>query len=330
MKRAGIIGFGNIGKKLYEKLLENGWQVSFIVTRDHVFSVPGVSIDRSDNWVKYCHDVDVVFLAISTLDDGEAALHYIKAITERGISVVTCEKGALSNYFGELSPVLHRIGYSATVGGGSGLIHFLKGRFFSGICEVHAIVNSTMNYIWDDLAMGNPLGHVVEEAKKLGYAEPGEDDPIEIIFGEACFDVPKKVSNLFNLCFDSNIILRAKLISILLTSESIRQAIAEAANRRFVVSFVREENFSEESSDILAFITNVDEWIITGGFKKMDSNPLIARLCKATTWVNNAVLTVEGKEGSGGVYLCIGPGAGSSPVSIAMMRDAEVLLQHQR
>ena len=37
MKKAGIIGFGNIGKKLYEKLLENGWGVTFIVTSEHIF-----------------------------------------------------------------------------------------------------------------------------------------------------------------------------------------------------------------------------------------------------------------------------------------------------
>ena len=58
--------------------------------------------------------------------------------------------------------------------------------------EVHAIVNSTMNYIWDDLRMGNPIGHIVEEVKRLGYAEPGEKDPIKIILGEAGPDVTKK------------------------------------------------------------------------------------------------------------------------------------------
>ena len=37
MNKAGIIGFGNIGKKLREKLLENDWIVSLIVTSEHVF-----------------------------------------------------------------------------------------------------------------------------------------------------------------------------------------------------------------------------------------------------------------------------------------------------
>ena len=326
MKQAGIIGFGNIGKKLYEKLLENGWKIVFIVTSEHVF-IGNIDVpkDKSENWLNYCHDVDVVFLAIPTFDDGRTAFNYITAVIEKGIPVVTCEKGALSNYFAGIKPILNRIGYSATVGGGSGMIHFLQRRFFSGIREVHAIVNSTMNYIWDDLRMGNPLGHIVEEVKRLGYAEPGEKDPIKIILGEAGPDVTKKTSILFNLCFRPKTILHAKDIKVVLTDEMVRQAITEAMSRRFVVSFERDGNFKEKDNDIVAFTHHIEGWVISGGFKRID-NPLIARLCNSATWVNNAVLTVEGEDGSGGIYLCVGPGAGASPVATAMIRDAEGLL----
>lgn len=326
MKQAGIIGFGNIGKKLYEKLLENGWKVAFIVTSEQVFvGNTDVPKDKSGNWLNYCHDVDVVFLAIPTFDDGRTAFNYITAITEKGIPVVTCEKGALSNYLAELKPVLNRIGYSATVGGGSGMIHFLQRRFFSGMREIHAIVNSTMNYIWDDLRMGNPLGHTVEEVKRLGYAEPGEKDSIKIILGEAGPDVTKKTSILFNLCFRPKTVLHAKDIKVILTGEMVKQAITEAMNRRFIVSFERDGNFKEKDSDIIAFTHRIEGWVISGGFRRTDS-PLIARLCNSATWVNNAVLTVEGEDGSGGIYLCVGPGAGASPVATAMIRDAEGLL----
>ena len=62
MNKAGIIGFGNIGKKLYEKLLENGWIVNFVVTREHVFvDDHNVPKDKSENWLNYCHDIDIVF-----------------------------------------------------------------------------------------------------------------------------------------------------------------------------------------------------------------------------------------------------------------------------
>jgi len=173
--------------------------------------------------------------------------------------------------------------------------------------------------------MGNPLGHIVEEAKRLGYAEPGEKDPIKIILGEAGPDVTKKTSILFNLCFRSKTILRAKDIKVILTDEMVRQAITEAMNRRFVVSFERDGNFKEKEGDITAFTHHIDGWVVSGGFRKTDS-PLIARLCNSATWVNNAILTVEGEDGSGGIYLCVGPGAGASPVATAMIRDAERFL----
>lgn len=326
MKTAGIIGYGKIGKTLHAKLLEDGWVVDFVVSSKHIFNRAGVSIDRTDNWRDHLHFVNVVFLAIPTLDDGKIALDYINAIVERGITVVTCEKGALSNYFDELKSVLDCIGYSATVGGGSGIIHFLNRRFFSGICEVHAILNGTLNYIWDDLRIGNPLGHIIEEVKMLGYAEPGEKDSVKIILGEIGYDATKKASILFNLCFNSGIILRAKDISLVITEEMIKRAIAEAMNRRFVVSFERIESFNPDINDIVAFTHQIDGWVIIGAFKKIDTNPVIFRLCNSATWVNNAVLTLEGENGSSGIYLCIGPGAGASPVATAMIRDAEKLL----
>ncbi|MBA3047697.1 hypothetical protein KKC83_01755 [Patescibacteria group bacterium] len=326
MNKAGIIGFGNIGKKLREKLLENDWIVSLIVTSEHVFvNDLNVPKDKSENWLDYCHDIDIIFLAIPTVDDGRTALNFISAAVKKEIPIVTCEKGALSNYFAELKPILNSTGYSATVGGGSGMIHFLKRRFFSGMREVHAIVNSTMNYIWDDLRMGNPLGHIVEEVRMLGYAEPGKNDPIKIILCEAGPDVTKKISILFNLCFRPKTILRAKDIKIVLTEEMVRQAITEAMDRRFVVSFEKERNFREKNNNIPAFTHRIEDWVISGGFKRTDS-PLIARLCNSATRVNNAILTVEGEDGSGGIYLCVGPGAGASPVATAMIRDAEELL----
>ena len=326
MKRIGIIGFGNIGKKLYEKIIEKGWVVDFIATSSHIFVDDlRTSKNRLDNWFNYCQNIDLVFLAIPTFDDGKTALNYINALTTKGIPVVTCEKGALANYFTELKPRLSHIGFSATVGGGSGIVHFLNHRFFTGTREVHTILNGTLNYIWDDLKMGNPLGHVVEEIRKLGYTEPSNNDPIDIILGEISSDVTKKTSILFNLCFHSKSALMAKDIDCVLAKEAVKRAIKEAGNRRFIVSFEREENFQEEIESVQAFIHRIGGWVITGGFKRMDRNPLIGRLCNSTTWVNNAVLTVEGDSGADGVYICGGPGAGASPTTAAMIRDAERL-----
>ncbi|TAN58183.1 hypothetical protein EPN15_01820 [Patescibacteria group bacterium] len=329
MKKIGIIGFGNIGKNIYEKVKEKGWKVEFVINSKGVFpeKFSGIPEKESlDSFFRHGRYVDLVFLAIPTLDDGKIAKNYIDLFIKNGIPVVTCEKGALSNYFIKLKPHLSRVGFSATVGGGSGMIQFLQQRFSSGTREVHTVLNGTLNYIWDDLKMGNPLGHIVEEITKLGYTEPGKSDPYDIILREVGSDTTKKASILFNLCFNSKRNLQAKDIVVTISPETIIQAINEAMMRRFVVSFEKQEYFRQESDSISAFKCLIDGWIITGGFKRTDRNPLIARLCNSTTWVNNAILTVEGDSGADGVYICGGPGAGASPTSAAMIRDAERLL----
>lgn len=326
IKKAGIIGFGKIGKRLYNKLRKAGWEISFVATSSSIFvgdlTQPK---DRIENWQKYCQNVDVIFLAISTLDDGLAAKNFIKALREKEISVVICEKGSLANYFSELEPLLSGIGYSATVSGGLGMIQILQRRFYSGIQEVHTILNGTLNYIFTDLAMGNPLGHIIEEVQLLGYAEPGETNPTRIILNEACLDATKKAAILFNLCFGSSVPLCARDIAVILNEEAVKNAIAHAADRRFVVSFYRADIFRPEDNNIPAFCHAIGGWVIKGGFVRMD-NPLIARLCHATPWVNNGILTVEGNAGADGVYVSAGPGAGASPTTAAMIRDAERLL----
>jgi homoserine dehydrogenase len=327
MGRAVIIGFGTIGRRLREKLLAMGWDIPFVIkskeilTGNALFHLEGAV----KSWIEYCRDVDVVFLAIPTLDDGSIALRYLLELSDKGIPVVTCEKGALSNYFEVLKPRLAGIRYTAACGGGSGMIPFLQERFFSGTRQVYVIPNGTMNYIFSGLAMGNPRGQIIEEVKKLRYAEPGESDSVEIIMAEV-EDAAKKISLLFNLCFGSSVILRAKEISISLTEGMVEEAIGQARMRRFVVSFLKEEGVRPTPNNIEAFRHSIDGWVIQGGFPTMD-NQLIARLCAATTWVNNGLLTVEGCEGTDGVYLCVGPGAGASPTTAAMIRDAEKLLK---
>lgn len=329
-KRIGIIGFGKIGKHLYQQARQMGWNVVFVFTSKYVYfdgrgEISEQPKDSLVNWQKYCENVDVVFLAIPTSDSGFTAQKYISFLAKRNIPIITCEKGALANYFSRLKLLLPKIGYGATVGGGSGMIYFLQQRFFSGMQEVHAILNGTLNYIFTDLAMGNPLGHIIEEVKMLGYAEPGKNNPIQLILNEACLDATKKAAILFNLCFGSPVPLRARDIAVILDEEMVKDAIVQAADRRFVVSFYKADIFRPDTNNIPAFCHVIDRWVIKGGFVRMD-NPLIARLCHATPWVNNGILTVEGNAGADGVYVSAGPGAGASPTTAAMIRDAERLL----
>jgi len=172
--KVGIIGIGNIGSELHRRLKLKGWNIGWVLDTDGIFTEISKrkKLDNAKNYVKHLNGLDLVFLAIPTLDDGYIAYNYIKNCLAKNIPIVTCEKGALSNYFAELKSDLNlgEIGYSATVGGGSRLLRYLKERIGPQVEEIHAVINGTLNYIFSGLSEGRSLGEVVEETKRLGYA----------------------------------------------------------------------------------------------------------------------------------------------------------------
>jgi len=199
---------------------------------------------------------------------------------------------------------------------------------YSGLSEVHVILNGTLNFIWCDLSIGNPPGHVIQEAKTLGYAEPEAVNHFDIIRGEALQDAPKKTSILNNIGLKSDTIISAKDIEIFeLDDNTIRRMIKQSNNRRFIVSFVRRDSFFEPNDgDILVFDQEVGDWRISGGFREVDKYNLYRTLCDRTPWVNNSILTVSGDMGTDGINYCTGAGAGPDETTLAMIIDAENMM----
>ena len=323
MKSAGFIGRGNIGSELYKRLnqkVESTW----IMDSKNIY-IHEKEIEKSCQFEEYLKKSQIIFIAIPTLDKGQTALKYIEKSLENNIPVVTCEKGALSNYFYNLEDFIkeEKIGYSATVGGGSRLLNYLEERAGPQIEEIHAVVNGTLNYIFDQVSRGRSLGEVVKETQKLGYAEPGATHPIEVINKEATVDVPMKASILFNICNLTE--KRMKAIDIkthqIKDSELIRLS-KEAINRRYIVSISRKQNNEEDT--IWGFKHEINGWHISAGFKHIEDNPLFKELIP--NGVNNAVLISEGKFGSYGSYKISGPGAGPEPTANSMIIDARKIL----
>ncbi len=318
--KIGIIGHGRIGSELSKRGLERSWDIIITQPSGIYLKTPEkeILIDKPSHWLAHFLKVDIAALCIPTLDDGKIAFEYIKTLVEKGIPVVTSEKGALGNYFPELKTEIGKIGYSATVGGGTRLLHWLKERLSPGTKEVHLVINGTLNYIFDGLSRGRTLNEVVEEAKKLGYAEPGAQEALEVINTEACKDIPMKVSVLLNVCGFGEI--RARDIKTQIVAEAdLKKLVREAAFRRYIVSITREEN---EEDVVGGFKFQLDRWWVSGGFKNKTQNPLFLRL--VPSGVNNAAL-VYGEDGT---YMLAGPGAGANPtVTGSVMRDIEDLLR---
>ncbi len=331
-KKIVIIGLGLIGKALRAKVEKvPGWEIQQIVDKGQILSGSGKEIgpfDTASPKLEFLipENCDLAFLSIPTYDKGETAYRYIKYAVEHGIPVVTCEKGALSYFWADLEKFIGIIGYSATVGGGTRLLPYLKQRLHGrDDVVVHAVVNGTLNYIFDEMAYaGRSYGEAVEEAQRLGYAEPGATDYLQVLNGEIK-DTVMKTTILFNVCMKKGKAMRPDDVSLkLLEKGDLARLIKESKNRRYIVSFLPPG--SEQENDIIGgFRHESDGWKISAGFQAIDSNPLF--LNWLPRGVNNSVLTYEGNFGEDGIYSLYGPGAGAKPTTSSMIRDAKLLLK---
>lgn len=314
MKKVLIIGAGKIGKHLWHRLLAGSHDVSFI--HRNTAGDPRSEIARTKP--------DAVFLAISTLDNGEAALSYITTCLKLGIPVITCEKGALAYHADKLIPHLDQIGWSATVGGGTMLGPYLRGRNpRNQKVAISAVLNATLNFIFDEVRRGGrTLGEACVEAMRLGYAEPGSNGPLDLIHGEI-EDVERKACVLFNTCIAKDMFMKPEGF-IKFNQESLEKMSGNAANYRMLVHL---SNYPVESTMLFegAFGIEIDGWNISGGFEILDGNH--ERFSWLPGGVGNAIQIVEGDLGAGGKFRLEGPGAGAEATTGAMLNDFERLME---
>lgn len=327
--RVGLVGNGRIGREVRRRVERLGSQPVFVKTRSGL-EVPGGGAKRGGEYPA----VDLVYLAIPTEDDGRAAKEYIEHFLSEGAAVVTCEKGALSEYYAEFAPRLERIGLSATVGGGTRMLGYVRERVGRRTQEVHAVINGTLNFIMDGVASGRTMGQMVAESRLLGYAEPGraEDRPddgiLDVINGEACGDLPKKATILFNHCLGKVPVRASKVRTRALREADLDELERHAKRWRYIVSFLRTDEGSGEAPGPGGFVHQADGWEISGGFRNIDENPLFVRL--VPHGVDNAVLVSEGSRAGDGQYAVSGPGAGPAPTAASMLLDGRRLAERRR
>lgn len=311
MKNVAIVGAGAIAKRLRERLEAERHHVCFSVRRDH----NGPSFEELLDE----HKPDAVFIAISTLDKGEAARDYILKTLSQCFKVITCEKGALA-YFGEmLWGHLSQIGFSAAVGGGTRMLQYIKARRPNGQqTEIHAVLNGTLNFVFDEMRRGRALGEACGEASRLGYAEPGADGPLSLINGELV-DVTRKTCVFFNTTLAYQEFLTPDALGqFCLNGQQIERLSKAGGDCRLVVSFS-----NSESTDTYEFVgesfgVKVGNWNVSGGFRKVAN---LSEFNWLPGGVGNAVHIIEGELGAGGKYTLSGPGAGVEPTTSAMLSD---------
>jgi len=118
----------------------------------------------------------VVELSPLSIEDGQPAISHIKAAFDRGMHVITANKGPIAWAFEELCAQAESSGiqflYETTVMDGAPVFNFsqycLKG------CEIlsfEGILNTTTNFILAEMEQGGSFDAAVAEAQRRGFAE---------------------------------------------------------------------------------------------------------------------------------------------------------------
>jgi homoserine dehydrogenase len=137
-------------------------------------------------------------LAFTDLQTGEPAYSHVKAALQKGMHVVTTNKGPVALHYAELSALAQAHGVQfageGTVMSGTPTVRLGQDVLrAAGIRQLEGILNGTTNYILTQMESGLSYAAALAQAQALGYAEA---DPAGDVEGH---DAAGKVVILANL-----------------------------------------------------------------------------------------------------------------------------------
>ena len=309
-----IVGAGAVARGL-ANLIKNTlpeWETSFFSSRS----------PRSTYGDQICLH-DAVAVAISNKDSGHEAADLILEAAQNNLPVITCEKGSLSEYFFAIKPYLKKIGYSATVGGGSGIIDLFERPGCGGVKRFKGIINGTLNFIACRLEEKLEIPEAIRQAQEKHLCEPGSNSIVDIINTEL-LDAQRKAAILYNLAFhDSPIqgrtIVKASEFSRTLWHENGIMQLFAQKKRLVIAVFPRDERNQgiDFFKDQPCFWMHTAHHYIIGTFVHPDGH------FKQLPYEEDNCLQLEDWRGE---FYMHGPGAGINPTASAMLCDLKKML----
>ncbi len=227
--KIALVGFGTVGKGLYEILKEKevrfkekyGFTYKIVAIADrsfgNVYNPNGLNMDRMmmdasmgnrftedlvewDNitLIKECNADLVCELTYTDLKDGGPAIDHCKAALSSGKHVVTSNKGPAALFYPGLKKLADAHGVKfmieGTVVAGTPVINLASGPLAGcEVTKIRGILNGTTNFILSEMEKGKRYKEVLKLAQKLGYAEA---DPSGDVNG---IDARGKVTILANI-----------------------------------------------------------------------------------------------------------------------------------
>jgi homoserine dehydrogenase len=135
---------------------------------------------------------------------GQPAITHIEKALQRGAHVISANKGPIAwdyHRLHQLAKDQNRLFYFETaVMDGTPIFNLVEDTLkFCKVTEVHGILNSTTNYVLEELAKGEDYDNVIAEGKRRGFIEA---DPAMDIEG---YDAAAKTTALLNVLMDAKI-----------------------------------------------------------------------------------------------------------------------------
>lgn len=248
-----LVGFGNIGRRLAEILLDRASYLGLadldvlivgVVTGRHgaiahpdgvdlveaLVAVKGgldfsthpqrVALDAATAVAVLEYDVLVETSPLSVIGRGEPAASWLRTAIQRGCDVVTCNKGPIAWSYGELAALANERGrrllFETTVMDGAPVFSLARHCLRGNtVRRVEGILNATSNLVLGMMEQGASLEAAVGKAQRLGVAEA---DPTLDLDG---WDAAVKLACL------ANVLMGGDLNPELVARKSVRAVTAE-------------------------------------------------------------------------------------------------------
>lgn len=308
--KIGIIGFGTVGRGVYDIIMNNGdvltnrTEIEFSIKTicdlnvDYIKSeAKGIAV--TDKWEDVAEDPDIEII-LELIGGIHPAKEIIMRSLENGKSVVTANKKLLAEDGDDIFDLQNRsnakLGFEASVGGGIPCILSLRsGLVANRIRSVMGILNGTTNYILTKMEEeGVSFGEALTEAQEKGFAEA---DPTFDIMGH---DAGHKISLLSMIAFNRRIDFDR--INIEGITRLTPQDIENARTMGYVVKLLGIAKIVNDRLDIRVHPTMISE-----------KSPLAS-----VRMENNAVMFHTDRTDP---IVLTGKGAGSQPTASAVISD---------
>lgn len=154
--------------------------------------------------VKLCKANVLIELSTLSIYDGQPAITHIETAFEKGMHVITGNKGPIAWKYQQLRDNSKEKGlqflYETTVMDGTPIFNLFKYTLPGcNVVSFRGILNSTTNFVLEEMEQGKNFEDAIKEAKRRGFAE---EDPSMDIDG---WDASAKTAALLNVLMDTNV-----------------------------------------------------------------------------------------------------------------------------